>query len=214
MNQARFLEEVRRKADLPDRLPVLDEELAARLKAAFAEHPWVEEVEEVQVGRDRRIEIHLRYRTPALAVPLTDGTSAVDGNGVLLPATANVTGLPVWRGPSVLPGGKAGDRWGDAALEGAAQVAGLLRPHQEKMHLAAALSTSGEVVLTTKNGSRVLWGRPPGKEKEGEAAAAVKCERLLEYCRTNGDLDHPEGAYEHDVRGAEKGSVRSLRIGR
>src|SRR6266849_5011491 len=111
MKQAQFLEEVRRQANLPERLPVLDEELAARLKTAFAEHPWVEEVEEVQVGRDRRIEVHLRYRTAALAVPLADGVCAVDGNGVLLPATANVTGLPVWRGPSVLPGGKAGDRW-------------------------------------------------------------------------------------------------------
>jgi len=214
MKQAQFLEEVRRKADLPERLPVLDEALSARLQAAFAEHPWVEEVEEVQVGRDRRIEVHLRFRIPALVVPLADGTRAVDGNGVLLPATANVTGLPVWRGPSVLPGGKAGDRWGDAALEGAAQVAGLLRPHQEKMRLAAALSTNGEVVLTTMNGSRIVWGRAPGKEKEGEATATVKCERLLEHCRKNGDLDHPDGAWEHDVRGADKARVRSLRMGR
>jgi hypothetical protein len=214
MMQAQFLEEVRRRADLPERLPVLDEELAARLKAAFAQHPWVEEVEEVRVGRDRKIDVRLCYRRGALAIPLADGTCAVDGNGVLLPATASVKGLPVWRGPTVLPGGKAGDRWGDAALEGAAQVAGLLRPHQEKMHLAAALTTSGEVILTTKSGSRILWGRPPGTEKDGEATATVKCERLLEHCRKNGDLDHPDGACEHDVRAADKARVRPLRVGR
>jgi hypothetical protein len=212
--QPQFLEEVRKKAALPDRLPVLDEELAGRLKAAFADHPWVEEVEQVQVGRDRKIEIHLRYRTPALAVPLADGIRAVDGHGILLPATANAAGLPVWRGPSALPAGKAGEQWGDTALEGAAQAAGLLRAHQEKMHLAAALTTNGEVVLTTKNGSRVLWGRPPGKEKDGEAMATVKCDRLLQHCRKNGDLDHPDGACEHDVRAADKARVRPLRIGK
>jgi hypothetical protein len=214
MKREQFLEEVRKGADLPERLPVLDEELAGRLNAAFAKHPWVEDVEQVQIGRDRKIEIHLRHRTPVLAVPLADGTCAVDEHGVLLPANANVAGLPVWRGPSGLPAGKTGEHWGDAALEGAAEVVGVLRPHQEKMHLAATLTANGEVVITTSKGSRILWGRPPGKEKDGEAIASVKCERLLEYCRKNGDLDHPDGACEHDVRAAEKARVRSLRVGK
>jgi hypothetical protein len=214
MKREQFLEEVRKGADLPERLPVLDEELGGRLKAGFAKHPWVEDVEQVQVGRDRKIEIHLRYRTAALAVPLADGTCAVDEHGILLPANANVAGLPVWRGPHALPAGKAGERWGDTTLEGAAEVAGLLRPHQEKLHLAAALTANGEVVLTTANGSRVLWGRPPGREKDGEASATVKRERLLDHCRKNGDLDHPDGACEHDVRAADKARVRSLRVGK
>jgi hypothetical protein len=214
MRREQFLEEVRKGADLPERLPVLDEGLADRLKAAFAKHPWVEQVEQVQIGRDRKIEIDLRFRTPALAVPLADGTCAVDAHGILLPANANVVGLPVWRGPSGLPAGKTGEYWGDAALEGTAEAVGVLRPYQERMHLAAALTANGEVVITTSNGSRVLWGRPPGKEKDGEAIAPVKCERLLEYCRKNGDLDHPDGACEYDVRGAEKARVRSLRVGK
>jgi hypothetical protein len=214
LGRPQFLAEVRQRADLPERLPVLDDELAMRLKTAFAVHPWVEDVEDVQVGRDRQIQVKVRYRLPALAVPLADGVRAVDGHGILLPATADTTGLPVWRGPSSLPAGKPGEAWGDPALEAAANVAGCLRPYQEKIHVAKTLTTAGEVLLTTQAGSRILWGRPPGKEKEGEAAASVKCDRLLDHCRNHGNLDHPDGPCEHDVRAAEKSRVRSLRIGR
>jgi hypothetical protein len=214
MERPQFLAEVRKRADLPERLPVLDEELADRLKTAFAQHPWVEEVEDAQVGRDRRIVVKLCFRAPVLAVPLADGVRTTDSHGVLLPPTAEATGLPVWRGHSALPGGKPGEAWGDPAVEAAAQVVGLLRPDQEKLHLAAALTTAGEVTLTTQAGSRILWGRPAGKEKEGDAPANVKRERLLEHCRKHGDLDHPDGPCEHDVRPPDKSRVRSLRIGR
>jgi hypothetical protein len=92
-------------------------------------------------------------------------------------------------------------------------VAGALQAHRDNLHLAAVLTTGGEVTLTTLTGSRILWGRPPGKEKDGEASAPVKVERLLEHCRKQGDLDHPNGPCEHDVRPADKAKVRSLRDG-
>jgi hypothetical protein len=210
MERRQFLAEVRSHADFPERLPVLDEELADRLQAAFARHPWVEEVEQVQVGRDRRIVVQLQFRVPVLAVPLAEGVRAIDSHGVVLPPTAEVKGLPVWRGHSAPPGGQPGEAWGDPAVEAAAQVVGLLRPDQEKLHLVAALTTAGEVILTTQAGSRILWGPPPGKEKGAEASASVKRERLLEHCGKHGDLDHPGGPCEYDVRGADKAVVRSL----
>jgi len=143
-------------------------------------------------------------------VPLADGVRAVDGQGVLLPATASAKGLPVWRGHASLPMGPAGSAWGDGPLEAAAHVVGELQPHQESLRLTAVLTTGGEVALTTLAGSHILWGRPPGKEKDGEARASVKVERLLEHCRQHGDLDHPNGPCEHDLRPADKAKVRSL----
>jgi hypothetical protein len=213
VERTQFLTEVRTQTDLPERIALLDNDLPPRLRAAFARHPWVEAVEDVQVSRERQIHVSLHYRVPALAVPLADGVRAVDGQGVLLPQTAHVEGLPVWRGPASLPAGIAGSTWGDGLLEAAAHVAGEVQPHLKSLHVAAISTTAGEVILTSPVGSRILWGRPPGKEKEGEAIASVKVERLLEYCRKHGDLDHPEGPCEHDVRPAERAKCRSLRGG-
>jgi hypothetical protein len=209
MEQEQFLAEVRKISDLPERLPVLDEELAGRLKTAFARHPWVQEVDEVLVGRDRRIAVKLHFREPVLAVPQGDGARVVDGHGVLLAKNADASGLPVWRGHSTTPTGKPGEPWGDRAVEAAAQVVGLLRGDQDKLHLAAALAGGGEVTLTTHFRSRILWGRPPGKEQSGEPSAEIKRERLLEHCRKHGDLDHPKGPCEHDVRAVQKASPKS-----
>src|SRR5262249_37699447 len=47
--RADFLDEVQYLAGLPDRLRLLDEDLAPRLAAAFALHPWVERVTGVEV---------------------------------------------------------------------------------------------------------------------------------------------------------------------
>ncbi|HEX5272439.1 MAG TPA: hypothetical protein VFW33_18205, partial [Gemmataceae bacterium] len=49
MTRPEFLTEVRYVGRLPDRLRALDDDTAARLAAAFAQHPWVESVEEVRV---------------------------------------------------------------------------------------------------------------------------------------------------------------------
>ncbi|HEY1861028.1 MAG TPA: hypothetical protein VGG61_11770 [Gemmataceae bacterium] len=213
VERSQFLAEVRKQTNLPERIALLDTDLPARLIEAFARHPWVETVEEVQVSRDRQVRVSLHYRVAALAVPLAEGVRAVDGQGVLLPSTASTKGLPVWRGPASLPMGPPGAIWGDSPLEAAAQVAGALHPYQDSLHLAAVLTTGGDVTLTTQFGSRILWGRPSGNEKNGEAGASVKVERLLGHCRKYGDLDHPDGPCEHDMRPADKARIRSLRGG-
>src|SRR5207247_10015721 len=123
-------------AGRPDRLRLLDEDLPARLAEAFARHPWVEQVERVTVVPPRQLEVHLVYRTPALAVLLAGQRRAVDGQGVVLPATAGSEGLPLYAGPVTSPIGPAGQPWGDRALEAAARTAGYLLPHQPRLHLA------------------------------------------------------------------------------
>ncbi|HMC89397.1 MAG TPA: hypothetical protein VKI17_07605, partial [Gemmataceae bacterium] len=56
-----FLAEVKDIASLPERLQVLDKELAERLADAFARHPYVERVERVRVLLPHEVDINLVY---------------------------------------------------------------------------------------------------------------------------------------------------------
>ena len=122
MERGDFLDDVQYRASLPNDLPLLDEDLPARLTAAFSRHPWVEAVEAVEVSPPRRVLVRLSYRVPVLAVPVDGQVRAVDGHGILLPATAPVSGLPVYDGTARRPG-PAGAPWGDPAVEAAARAA-------------------------------------------------------------------------------------------
>jgi hypothetical protein len=120
--QADLLSEVQYLSGLSDQLALLDDDLAERLRDAFAKHPWVESVQEVKIA-PRRIEVRLRYRKPVLAVQTSGQLRAVGATGVLLPATANTHGLPIFSGTALPPQGPAGTPWGDAAVEAAARAA-------------------------------------------------------------------------------------------
>jgi hypothetical protein len=118
--RAEFLSEVQYLGGMPSKLPVLDQEIGERLAGAFAKHPWVEKVEEIEITPYRTIKIRLAYRIPVLGV-LQDGQlRAVDRHGILLPPTAPTEGLPLYSGKVKPPRGPAGTPWGDAALEKAA----------------------------------------------------------------------------------------------
>ena len=120
MDRATFLGQVQYLGNLPDQINVLEPQLAARLTAAFALHPWVERVEGVALrGRDGPT-VKLVMRTPALAV----GSRVVDRHGVLLPAETLVDGLPVYPDSAPPPAGPAGTLWGDSKVEAAARKAG------------------------------------------------------------------------------------------
>jgi hypothetical protein len=205
-----FLAEVQYLAGMPDRLRLLDDDLTARLAEAFARHPWVEQVQRVTIVPPRQLDVQLVYRTPALAVIVAGQRRAVDSQGVVLPALAGSEGLPVYSGPSTPPLGPAGQPWGDRAIEAAARTAGYLLPHQGRFHVAHAEASAEGVVVRTVAGTRILWGRPPGKEASGEASALLKRQRLLSYCERHGDLDHPDGPYEHDVRPSDRPLLQPL----
>ncbi len=117
LTRADFLDEVRYYANLPERLPLLDEDLPARLRAAFALHPWVARVEDITITPPRQVRVELVYRTPVLAVRWHGTLRAVDGTGVLLPARAPTRGLPVYDGQPRPPQGPEGTPWGDPDLE-------------------------------------------------------------------------------------------------
>src|SRR5262245_15229160 len=82
---ARIVDEVRSHSQLPDELSLLKPGLAQQLAKAFAAHPWIEQVNRVEVKRQRRIEIDVTYRRAALVVETSRGFYPVDAHGVLLP---------------------------------------------------------------------------------------------------------------------------------
>ncbi|HEV3205071.1 MAG TPA: hypothetical protein VGY77_11835 [Gemmataceae bacterium] len=118
--RAEFLSEVQYLGGMPSKLPVLDQEIGERLAGAFARHPWVEKVEEIQITPSQTIKIRLTYRTPVLGVLHEGQLRAVDRYGVLLPPTSPTEGLPLYSGKVKPPRGPAGTPWGDVALEKAA----------------------------------------------------------------------------------------------
>ncbi len=122
MTRGDFLDEVQYLSDLPVELSCLEDDLPRLLAEAFARHPWVERVERVQVFPPDRVQVWLRFRTPVLAVPWDGRLRAVDGRGILLPASAPGDGLPVYSGTPRPPQGPAGTEWGDPAVQAAARA--------------------------------------------------------------------------------------------
>ena len=162
----------------------------------------------MEVTPPGRVCVRLHYRTPTLAVPLGNVMRVVDTHGVLLPASTPATGLPTFRGRVSRPTGPAGTPWDDPAVRAAARTAAYLHSHDDGLHLKTLENTAEGLVLITAGGSRVRWGHAPGLEPADEAPAARKLERLLAHCRRHGDLDHPYGACEHDVRAPEPPSLK------
>jgi hypothetical protein len=105
-----FLTEVQYLSNLPDQLVLIDNDLPQRLSDAFARHPWVEQVERVEV-REKSVQVRLVFREPALLVERFQ--RVVDRHGILLPATAPSAGLRVLKEAVKAPAGPAGTPWGD-----------------------------------------------------------------------------------------------------
>jgi hypothetical protein len=224
--RADFLAEVQLQSGLPARLNLLDEGLNQTLYDAFARHPYVDKVERVAVLPSREVTVRLAYRIPVLEVmlsaeqptrsrnsagsaPAEDQSWFVDGKGILLPRKRLDDPLPLLLVSSP-PEVKTGQPWGTSSVEAAAETAAFLRTQQPKLHLKVFEFRKGELVLSTPAGSKVLWGRPPGAEATGEARAAVKLDRLLDYCTKSGGLDKPGDRYEHDVRPGKEAIHRVL----
>jgi hypothetical protein len=117
LTREEFLDEVRYYSGLAEKVSLLDDDLPAHLRAAFAMHPWVAKVDEIEVVPPRQLKARLSYRTPVLAVRWNGVLRAVDGDGVLLPSRAPTRGLPTYDGTPRPPRGPEGTRWGDPDIE-------------------------------------------------------------------------------------------------
>ncbi|MDQ3330600.1 MAG: hypothetical protein M3552_08100 [Planctomycetota bacterium] len=211
-------------AALDEELSVLDRTLLSRLADAFAKEPWVKQVVRLRKGLPAHVEVELEYRMPAAMIDVKQGVYPVDAEGMLLPpedfSAAEIRRYPLVTGITSLPGGAPGMAWGETTVIGAAKVAAALAADWDALGLTSIqapppLSANVKLddltfELRTRNGSTVVWGRPPGTGHPGELTVEQKLGRLKQYVADFGPLDAPGPSFEIDIRPWQEMTRRPL----
>lgn len=202
-------------------LSILDKQLTVKVAQAFAMHSWVEQVTRVSKHYPARVVVELTYRKPVAMVEVWtpkngDGLLPIDINGVLLPPsdftaeqTRDYLRISV---PNAAPAGPVGTAWGDSRVAGAARIAAVFEGRWKALGLYRITARQADPIsnssppstyeLLTKNGVRVIWGKPPAADSAVEAKAALaKVAKLAEYVESNGSLESMTEATEIDLRG-------------
>jgi hypothetical protein len=202
--------EVLRDATIDGPLSLLDGELTVRMATAFAAHPWVAHVERVSKQFPSGLNVVLSYRRPVAMVEVEGGSGAlpVDIEGVVLPTEGftadDADAFPLLGEIRTSPSGPVGNRWGDAAVTGGAQIAAALGPDWKSLGLARIVPAGQKAGragveyifnLVTRSGTQIRWGRAPASDLPGEVPALEKIEQLKRYAaQNNNSLDLPDGA--------------------
>ncbi|MCR9198603.1 MAG: hypothetical protein NXI04_08175 [Planctomycetaceae bacterium] len=223
-----LVERVFQRAEFGDTLSLQDPRLSEKVALAFHTYPWIERLVKVTKSYPARVSVEVVYREPVAMVKLVSGGYLpVDRHGVLLPTSdfnradidryphvTNVTSIPIRRG----------EPWGDPAVAGAAELAGVLTMSDgeqaswwKALGLKAIIAPSGvntEVAelqyrLETSGGSQIVWGRAPSTDYPAELTVAQKLERMAEYHRSYNGFDDAPAPFLIDVRGWQ-GTTRSL----
>jgi hypothetical protein len=177
-----------------EQIPRANDWLLAKLRSHLESQAAVAEVARVAVVSDdsdsRSLVITLRLSEPVLPVQLADGRKAwADAEGKILPAA-----MPPPAGrPPVLVGVEAG---GMTSLRAAIALWLGLKDRLEtgfiaEIRLADDLDDGAGnrgIVLVTRQGSRILWGRP--NESQYGLDEAAKRDQLVHAVRSGGDLAH------------------------
>ena len=208
MGRDAFLEEVRFIGHAERELNLLDPNLTTMIAAAFRSHPWVAEVERVEISPATtrqglaipgKVSVKLRFRKPVLRVPLEGEPIAndaaiereVDALGTLLPTRPATLGVPALatrrKGMPPLPG----STWNDQVVQGGAKVAGELQKTGLLDRIQRLRSVGSGWELETSKGP-VFWGRTPGFESAGEPAIQEKCRRLGQWLSAPTESDPPD----------------------
>ncbi|MGC3966445.1 MAG: hypothetical protein QM775_03475 [Pirellulales bacterium] len=207
--------EALRNASLDFPLNILDEQLAERIDNAFRFHPWVAEVRQVKKSLPAQVVVELVYRRPVCMVELPDrsGLYAVDAAAFLLPSQdflgepKKAAAYPRLAGITSINVGRVGVRWPDPSVQAGVLVAANLEQAWTPLGLVRITPTDVEFgqstpqfELTTRGGSRILWGSAPGFEQTGEAKANDKIAGLVNYAKDHGSLEGRNGPQRLDVR--------------
>ncbi len=209
-----LVRQVVENANLPEQLPLLDDNLVQDVAEAFRLNPWVDEVVSVKKSYPAKVCVELNYRRPVAMVEVKQGQYPIDEHGVVLPpqdfSVSDTRTYPTITGVVSTPQGPAGTAWGDKVVEDAATLAAELGPHWKKLGLAAIVCPAGSsdhpkidegvFTLLAKGGSKVLWGHAPGTDHPGELSTKQKLGRLEDYVKRFGGFDRPNGPYQIDIR--------------
>lgn len=186
---------------------LLDPQSNAYIARAFETHPWVKSTTRVSKEYGGLVRVDLVYRQPIAMVYLRyqyekdgqklteEGFYPVDKDAIILPTKDNFTREDVKdylvidaKGAS--SGEEAGKEFGDPAVKVAAKLCALLSTSREKYGLrtvvvqrdyAAAGTSPWRLTVLTRDGRKIIWGRPPAQEMHGEPSARDKIERMASW---------------------------------
>jgi hypothetical protein len=220
--------DVARDAGLSDQLSILDDGFAERIHQAFSLHPWVEHVTRVTKSYPATVRVDLVYREPVAMVELPGGgLLPVDAQGVHLPigdfATVEIPRYPRVVGLDTTPlTDTPGTEWGDQRVVRAAKIAATLKPVWPQLNItqivlaggdqqdAASLAGTTLFELIGLDGTRILWGSPPGEELVGEVSADVKKQSLLDFVwRSDAERNSGHGTV-YDLRQSRPAVMREI----
>lgn len=191
--------DVARDAGLNERLTILDDDFAERIHQAFSLHPWVAEVTRVTKSYPASARVDLVYREPVAMVELPGGgLLPIDASGIHLPigdfASVEIPHYPRIAGLETTPlSDTPGSEWGDARVVRAAKVAAVLKPVWPQLNVTQIVPAGSDAQnvanlagttlfeLIGRDGTRILWGSPPGEELIGEVTAEEKKQSLLNF---------------------------------
>lgn len=219
-------DEVLRDASLDGSISILNPALAQRVAEAFALHPWVEEVIQVQKNHPAGVTVELKYRQPACMVRVSgrlfpagpggeriaDGLYPVDVQGIFLPpddfSPIEAARYPRLLGANSIPVGPPGTRWGDTTVHDGARIAAVLvkdwrRYDLERIEPVPTTQRSHDYLtfdLVTKSGTRVHWGFAPRPGPAGETVTREKLSQLDRYAEEHGSLNVPEPPHEINLQ--------------
>ncbi len=194
------------------RKSILAEDLVAQVAQAFAFHPWVAKVEQVEKIYPGKIQVQLIYRRPVAVVKL-EATQAlellpIDQQGFRLPArdfsSVELRRLPRISGITNLPlEGRAAN---DPRVKTAARLAALLENDWHRFELALIVppdrtdSSEAAYRLVTRAGTTVLWGPMTEQTSVDSLSNQDKLARLQAYFQHQGTLDGNHAGQMLDVR--------------
>jgi hypothetical protein len=203
--------DVFRNASLDKPLPIMDDNLAETLRNAFSLHPWIARVRRVSIRYPAGATVELDYRRPVLMVDAAGGLFPVDALGVLLPggdfSSVEKSRYPRLVGVETAPLGTAGDRWGDARVAGAAEIAETIGPLWQELKLACIVpsaATKGAddytYTLVTQSGARIVWGCAPSLKTQGEPPVSDKLAMLKQAVAARSSEKSRNLPQEFDLR--------------
>lgn len=156
----------------------------------------------------RRITVHGTLRRPLLMVRRDGRDRVIDDSGVRLDLTYTAGAVDVLRvvTGALGPEPAVGARWPGRDLSAAVSLERFLRasnPAWLSQVIEIDVSNADgnrrgkpRLVLVTRHGHRIGWGRPVGEEAGIEVAAAEKIRRLSAFVDANGGvLGTPSGTY-------------------
>jgi hypothetical protein len=121
-------------------------------------------------------------------------------------------------GIETAPLGPVGTRWGDDYVLGGAEIAASLLAGWEKLGLRSIVPVKPAGIglhgtrtfeLLTRNGTRIVWGRPPTEDAAGEMPAKEKVLELEKYLAEHGSLDGQPGSVILDLSRLRSGEGSS-----